>query len=168
MVKKAMFMEGHVPKGGACISSFVVAQKEGKVLVGKMSNPEIWVDRFLVGSAFAPKYAASGKWMLPASHLKFGESPDESAQRILREQLLVEVQDLRLAGIQSHLSGEPADPENAHWDLCIIYNATVPEPSSVPEWFSELRYVPVKNLRPSDFTRGHGDILERLGLTARQ
>jgi len=168
MVKKAMFMEGNVPKGGTCISSFIVAEKEGRVLVGKMSNPEIWVDRFLVGSAFAPKYAASGKWLLPASHLKFGESPDECAQRILREQLLVDVQDLKLAGIQSHLSGEPADIENAHWDLCIIYKATVPEPSRVPEWFSELRYVPVKNLRPSDFTRGHGDILEQLGLVANQ
>jgi ADP-ribose pyrophosphatase YjhB (NUDIX family) len=168
MVKKAMFMEGNVPKGGTCISSFIVAEKEGKVLLGKMSSPEIWVDRFLVGSAFAPKYAASGKWLLPASHLKFGESPDECAQRILREQLLVEVQALKLAGIQSHLSGEPASPEDAHWDLCIIYEATVPEPSSVPQWFSELRYVPVKNLRPSDFTRGHGDVLAQLGLVAEQ
>jgi len=106
--------------------------------------------------------------MLPASHLKFGESPDESAQRIIRDQLLVEVQNLKLAGIQSHLSGEPTDLENNHWDLCIIYKATVPEPSNVPEWFSELRYVSVENLRSSDFTRGHGDILARLGLTAEQ
>jgi hypothetical protein len=117
MVKKAMFMEGHVPKGSVCISSFIVAEREGKVLVGKMSSPEVWVDRFLVGSASAPEYAASGKWLLAASHLKFGESPDECAQRILREQLLVEVQGLNLAGIQSHLSGEPADLENAHRDL---------------------------------------------------
>ena len=168
MVKKAMFMEGQIPKGGACISSFIVAEKGEEVLLGKMSRPEIWVERFLVGSAFAPKYAASGKWMLPASHLKFGESPDESAQRIIRDQLLVEVQSLKLAGIQSHLSGEPADLENNHWDLCIVYKATVPEPSSLPKWFSELRYVPVKSLRTSDFTRGHGDILARLGLTAEQ
>jgi ADP-ribose pyrophosphatase YjhB (NUDIX family) len=168
MVKKAMFMEGQIPKGGVCISSFIVAEKDGAILAGKMSNPEIWVERFLVGSTFAPKYAASGKWMLPASHLKFGESPDESAHRIIRDQLLVEAQGLKLAGIQSHLSGEPADLENNHWDLCLIYEAKIPEASSVPKWFSELRYIPVKNLKPSDFTRGHGDILERLGLIGNQ
>ncbi len=168
MVQKAMFMEGHIPKGGACISSFIIAEKEGRVLVGKMSSPDIWVSRFLVGSAFAPKYAASGKWLLPASHLKFGESPDEAAQRILREQLLVEAQDLNLVGIQSHISGEPGNIEDAHWDLCIIYTATIPEPSTVLEWFSELRYVPARNLRVSDFTRGHGDVLEQLGLVTKQ
>ena len=30
MVKKALFMPGQVPEGGACISSFIIAEKEGK------------------------------------------------------------------------------------------------------------------------------------------
>jgi len=164
MVKKALFMPGQVPEGGACISSFIVAQKEGKVLVGKMKNPETWVEKFLVGPNFAPKYAASGKWLLPASHLKFGESPDECAKRILKEQLLAGEPGCILLGIQSHISGDPSDVENAHWDLCIIYRASIPEPIQVPEWFSELRYVSAKDLKTSDFTRGHGDILDQLGL----
>ena len=164
MVKKAMFMPGHVPEGGACVSSFIIAEKEGRVLVGKMKNPDIWVEKFLVGPNFAPKYAASGKWLLPASHLKFGESPDECARRVLKEQLLAGEQSCTLVGIQSHLSGDPGDVENAHWDLCIIYKALVAEPIRVPDWFSELRYVSAKDLKVCDFTRGHGDILERLGL----
>ena len=168
MVKKAMFTAGHVPKGGTCFSSFIITEKEGRVLAGKMAKPEIWVERFLVGPQFAPKYPASGKWLLPASHLKFGESPDECARRIVREQLLVAVGDCRLVGIQSHLSGESTDIEDAHWDLCIIYTATIPEPKQVPEWFSELRYVPVKGLKSSDFTRGHGDILEQLGIIGKE
>jgi ADP-ribose pyrophosphatase YjhB (NUDIX family) len=168
MIKKAMFMPGLVPKGGACISSFIVAEKEGKVLVGKMMNPEIWVEKFLVGREFAPKYAASGRWLLPASHLKYGESPDECAKRILKEQLLAGELSCTLVGVQSHLSGDPGDIENAHWDLCIVYRAAVPEPIQLPDWFSELRYVPVKDLKTSDFTRGHGDILEQLGLLERQ
>jgi ADP-ribose pyrophosphatase YjhB (NUDIX family) len=164
MVKKALFMPGHVPEGGACVSSFIIAEKEGKVLVGKMKNPDIWVEKFLVGPNFASKYAASGKWLLPASHLKFGESPDDCARRVLKEQILVGKPNCTLVGIQSHLSGDPGDVENAHWDLCIIYRALVSEPIQVPEWFSELRYVSAKDLKTSDFTRGHGDILERLGL----
>ena len=164
MVKKAMFMPGHVPEGGACISSFIVAEKEGKVLVGKMKNPDIWAAKFLVGANFATKYAASGKWLLPASHLKFGESPDECAKRVLKEQLLAGAPTCTLEGIQSHISGDPNDVENSHWDLCVIYKVSVPEPIRVPEWFSELRYVSVKDLKTGDFTRGHGDILEQLGL----
>ena len=81
MVKKAMFMDGQIPKGGTCISSFIIAEKNGEVLLGKITKPEIWVERFLMGSAFAPKYASSGKWMLPASHLKFGESPDQAGTK---------------------------------------------------------------------------------------
>jgi ADP-ribose pyrophosphatase YjhB (NUDIX family) len=168
MVKKALFMPGQVPEGGACISSFIVAEKDGKVLVGKMRNPETWVEKFLVGPSFAPKYAASGKWLLPASHLKFGESPDECAQRILKEQLLVGRGSCTLMGIQSHVSGDPSDIEKAHWDLCIIYRASIPEPVHVPGWFSELRYVMVKDLKTDDFTRGHGDILEQLGLLGKR
>jgi len=164
MVKKAMFMPGQVPSGGACISSFIIAEKEGRVLVGKMRNPEIWVEKFLVGREFASKYAASGRWLLPASHLKFGESPDECAKRILKEQLLAGELSCTLVGVQSHLSGDSSDIENAHWDLCIIYKASVPEPIRVPEWFSELRYVSAKDLKTSDFTRGHGDVLEQFGL----
>jgi len=163
MVKKALFMPGQVPEGGVCISSFVIAEKGGKVLVGKMKNPETWVERFLVGPNLAPKFAASGKWLLPASHLKFGESPDECAKRIAREQLLAG-ENCTLVGIQSHISGDPADIENSHWDLCIIYRASIPEPIQVPEWFSELRYVSTKDLKTGDFARGHGDVLEQLGL----
>lgn len=161
-------MPGQVPNGGVCVSSFIVAEKEGRVLVGKMKNPDIWVEKFLVGREFAPKYAASGKWLLPASHLKFGESPDECARRIIKEQILAGEMNCTLLGIQSHLSGDPNDVENAHWDLCVVYKASVPEPLQVPDWFSELRYVMAKDLRASDFTRGHGDILEQLGLLARQ
>jgi ADP-ribose pyrophosphatase YjhB (NUDIX family) len=164
MVKKAMFMPGQVPEGGACISSFVIVEKEGRVLVGKMKNPETWVEKFLVGPSFAPTYAASGKWLLPASHLKFGESPDQCAKRVMREQLLVGEPNCTLVGIQSHISNDSSDVENAHWDLCIVYRASVPEPIRVPDWFSELCYVSPRDLKTGDFTRGHGDILEQLGL----
>ena len=117
MIKKALFREGHVPKGGACISAFLVLTGKGGVLVGKMARPEIWVERFFVGESFAPQYASSGKWILPASHLKYGEKPDDSAKRILNE--LVGVNDdvkLKFSQVQSHLSQDPNDPESAHWD----------------------------------------------------
>jgi len=163
MVKKAMFMEGQVPTGGTCISSFLVLKGKNGVLVGKMTKPEVWVERFFVGEAFAPKYASSGKWLLPASHLKYGEKPEDAAKRILSEQLGLKGVKLSLAEVQSHLTGDPKDPEAAHWDICFVYEGTVKGKVPKPEWFSELEFLKPKTLAAEDFTRGHGDVLKELG-----
>jgi len=159
-----MFMEGHVPKGGACISVFLVLKGRDGILVGKMTRPEIWIDRFLVGEAFAPKYAASGKWLIPASHLKFGEDPEDAAVRVLVEQVGARKSKLSLLQVQSHLSQDPNDPEAAHWDICLIYGGRPRGKVERPEWFSDLRFVKPKELTSEDFTRGHGDVLKELGV----
>jgi ADP-ribose pyrophosphatase YjhB (NUDIX family) len=164
MVKKAMFMEGHVPKGGACISAFLVLKGKGGILVGKMAKPEIWVERFYMGEMFAPKYAASNKWLLPASHLEFGEKPEDAAKRVLTQQVGVPASKLTFRQIQSHLSQDPNDPEAAHWDLCFVYEGPLKGRVERPEWFSDLRFVNPKELHSDDFTRGHGDILKEFGL----
>jgi ADP-ribose pyrophosphatase YjhB (NUDIX family) len=164
MVKKALFMEGHVPKGGTCVSVFLVLKGKEGILVGKMAKPEIWIDKFLVGEAFAPKYAASGKWLIPASHLKYGEKPEDAATRVLVEQVGASKSKLSFLEVQSHLSQDPNDPEAAHWDLCLVYGGTVKGKIKRPEWFSELNFVKPKELKSDDFTRGHGDVLKELGV----
>ena len=163
MIKKALFREGHVSKGGTCISAFVVLTGKGGVLAGKMARPDIWVEKFFVGENFAPQYAASGKWVLPASHLKFGENPEDAASRILREQLGVNGVKLTLSQVQSHLSGDPTNPDEAHWDICLIYEGKVKGEIPKPEWFSDLKFLKPKGLSVDDFTRGHGEILKELG-----
>lgn len=163
MIKKAMFTEGHVPKGGTCISAFLVLTGKGGVLAGKMAKPNIWVEKFLVGENFAPKYASSGKWVLPASHLKYGEKPDDAAKRILTEQLDLGDVKLIFSQVQSHLSEDPNDPDSAHWDICFIYEGRVKGEVPKPEWFSELAFLKPKDMSVNDFTRGHGDVLKELG-----
>ena len=59
------------PEAGLCVGSFLVIEKKGRILFGKAVKPEF----------------AKGKWLLPASHLKYGEHPDDAAKRILKEQL---------------------------------------------------------------------------------
>jgi ADP-ribose pyrophosphatase YjhB (NUDIX family) len=164
MIKKALFMEGHVPKGGACISTFLVLTGKNGILVGKMAKPEVWVEKFFVGETFAPKYASSGKWVLPASHLKFGEAPEDAAKRVLAEQLGLRRVKLRLGEVQSHLSQDPNDPEAAHWDVCFVYEGKVRGAFKRPEWFSELTFVKGKGITVQDFTRGHGDVLKKFGV----
>jgi len=164
MIKKALFMEGHAPKGGTCLSSFLILKGNGGILLGKMSKPEIWVERFFVGEQFAPTYAASNKWLLPASHLKYGEKPSDAAKRILNEQVGLKNVKLTLREVQSHLAEDPADPEAAHWDICFVYEGNLRGSVKRPEWFSELTFVRLKGLRSDDFTRGHGDVLREAGV----
>jgi ADP-ribose pyrophosphatase YjhB (NUDIX family) len=163
MIKKALFMEGHLPKGGTCLSAFLVLKGKGGVLVGKMTKPSVWVEKFFVGETFAPKYASSGKWILPASHLKYGEKPDDAAERILREQLGLSGVKLSLRQVQSHLSQDPNDSEAAHWDICFVYEGEVKGEVPRPDWFSELAFVKSQNLSVDGFTRGHGDVLKESG-----
>ena len=167
MIKKAMFIEGNVPKGGACLSSFLVMRRKGGILVGKMAKPELWVEKFLVGESYAPKYVSSDKWVLPASHLQFGESPQDAATRILTEEVQAKKTKLRLLQVQSHLSQDPNDPEAAHWDICFVHGGTLKRHLERPEWFSELKFINTRSLTTDDFTRGHGDVLKELGVIKR-
>jgi len=168
---KSLFSETNVPPGGTCLSSFVMATNGQKILVGKMARPEIWVERFLVGPKFAPVYASSGKYILPARHLHWYESPLEAAHSVLTDQVGIDVPKSRLslAEVQSHVSGDVHDEkEPPHWDLCFLYRTQVPDrlaaKLSTPEWFSYLAFRPMRSLEPGDFTRGHGDVLEAAGM----
>jgi ADP-ribose pyrophosphatase YjhB (NUDIX family) len=160
-----MFNESNVPKGGTCLSAFLVLKGKAGILVGKMAKPEIWVERFLVGEAFAPRYVSSNKLVLPATHLKYGEKPEDAAKRVLLEQIGAGNVKLTLLQIQSHLSQDPNDPEAAHWDVCFVYAGRLRgKQLQRPEWFSELIFQRPSHLKSEDFTRGHGDILTELGI----
>ena len=168
---KALFSKDNVPPGGTCLSSFVVVSNGQRVLVGKMDRPEIWVERFLIGAARAPVYAASGKYILPARHLHWYESPLEAARSVLQDQIGLEVpgSKISLVDVQSHVSGDiDNEKEPPHWDICFLYQAQVSKSLAArirrPEWFSELVFKPLGSLNRDDFTRGHGDVLQAAGM----
>jgi hypothetical protein len=173
---KALFSETNVTPGGTCLSSFVVVSRGSRILVGKMARPEIWIERFLVGPKFAPTYAGSGKYLLPARHLHWYESPLDAARSVLVDQVRLAPRGrITLVDVQSHVSGDVADEkEPPHWDICFLYRVQVSEKEAAsltrPEWFSELAFRPLSGLKPDDFTRGHGDVLEMAGMigTARR
>jgi hypothetical protein len=172
--RKALFDERNVPPGGVCLSSFVLVRNGGMVLVGKMAKPEVWVDRFFVGEKFAPEYVASGKYLLPARHLAWYESPLEAAEGILRDQVRLRTprKAIHLVEVQSHVRGDVNNMEQPpHWDICFVYEVRVPARAirrlKAPPWFKDLRFVPLSSLSVDDFARGHGDILQEAGLVRR-
>lgn len=173
--KKALFREGDVPPGAVCVSSFVAVTSGRRILVGKMSKPDVWVKNFFVGERFAPDYAKSGKYLLPASHLAWYESPLDAAARVMREQLLLPVapEKISLLDAQSHVSGDVNDSSHPpHWDLCLLYQVKLSESAARrirrPEWFEDFGFRPLSGLSVGDFARGHGDVLEVAGLVGRR
>jgi len=168
---KALFSKDNVPPGGTCLSSFVIVSNGQRILVGKMDRPEIWIERFLVGPKFAPVYAASGKYVLPARHLHWYESPFEAARSVLRDQVGLDVPENRISivDVQSYVSGDiNNEKEPPHWDICFVYQTQVSKNLASklnrPEWFSALEFKPVRSLKQEDFTRGHGDVLQTAGM----
>jgi len=168
---KSLFSKDNVPPGGTCLSSFVIVSSGQRVLVGKMERPEIWIERFLVGPKFAAVYASSGKYILPARHLHWYESPLEAAASVLRDQVGLDVpaDKISLLAVQSYVSGDINDEkEPPHWDICFVYRAQIPKSLAAklrrPEWFSELAFKPLGSLKQEDFTRGHGDVLQTAGM----
>src|SRR5579862_4430146 len=77
-----------VPRGGLCLSSFLVLTEKGmsnRIFMGRL-NPDAPWDH--IGALDAPRMAVHSKgWMLPSSHLILYESPHDAARRILHEQL---------------------------------------------------------------------------------
>ncbi|HYB03346.1 MAG TPA: hypothetical protein VED17_02715 [Nitrososphaerales archaeon] len=164
--KKAQFTPESVPPGSVCISSFVVV-KDGKggTLAGRMEKLDVWLERFYMSPVMGPTYVASGKLVLPASHILWYESPLDASQRILNEMALIEVpkEQIGLVDVQSHLRPSTNDPSVPHWDLCLVYKVDNYQGKiKQPEWFKDFGFK--TNLKTEDFTRGHGDVLEEAGL----
>jgi hypothetical protein len=107
------------------------------------------------------------RWMLPASQLLLFESPDDAAQRVAREQLeldLVQLPSPRVfSETQTRVGAAGKDP---HWDLHFIYEIAWPKgrPPRARPW-KDLSFRTVNDTPRSTFGRGHGDVLELIGLS---
>ena len=106
-----------IPEGGVCLSAFIVLSQLGSpksVLMGRINKKAPWDH---IGALDAGRVELHSKgWMLPSSNLMLGESPQDAALRILREQLGVGDQPVEGPRVLSEISG----PLN-HWDLEFIF-----------------------------------------------
>ena len=143
-----------IPEGGLCISTFVILSKRGSpdlVLMGHINKKARWDH---IGALDPERIERHSKgWMLPSSALILGESPQQAAERILKEQLGLTDQPLEGPRIFSEVYG----PMN-HWDLEFLY---LGQRSDAPlnEAWSELRFVDLTKTRKEDIARKQADIL---------
>lgn len=147
-----------IPDGGFCISTFVVLTRQGapnEVLLGKLDTGADWEN---IGGLDKDRAELNSKgWMLPASQLLFGESPQAAAKRILVEMLGMPNQSLQGPAVFSEIYG----PKN-HWDIEFIFTGERKEAKPHGAW-KELRFLDATKLQQADFARSHQDILAHVG-----
>jgi len=104
-------------------------------------------------------------WVLPASQLIYGESPDEAARRLLAEQLGGARAALAPPQVLSEVYAPKRFPEaRSHWDLEFLYRGRLAEddlPSGSP--WAELRFLDPRARRRSEFARSHEEVLDAAG-----
>ena len=143
-----------IPEGGFCISAFVIVSKTGnqnQVLMGHINKTARWDH---IGGLDQERVARHSKgWMLPSSGLLWCESPQDAAQRILKEQLGLMDQKLDGPLIFSEVYGSPD-----HWDLEFLFLGERDKPPSHEAW-SELKFIDLTETRKEEIARLHEDIL---------
>ncbi|MEM3190769.1 MAG: NUDIX hydrolase [Candidatus Parvarchaeota archaeon] len=148
-----------IPDSGFCLSVFLVISQTGnkdKVLLGKPNVNAPWEH---IGALDKDRVINnSNRWMLPSSHLIFGESPWDAAKRVSDEQLGIRNIELQGPFVFSEVWG----PKN-HWDIEFIFQG---ERNDVPQHdaWKELKFLDTTKLRREDFARSHEDILEHIGM----
>src|SRR2546427_10403315 len=137
-----------IPEGGFCLSAFLVisnSRNPKEVLLGRL-NPEAPWDN--IGALDPPRVELNKNgWLLPASHLIVGESPQEAAKRILREQLELSEQKLEEPMVFSEVYGE-----HSHWHLEFVFLGKRESVKSTPAC-RELRVGGSSHLRKEDVAR---------------
>jgi hypothetical protein len=147
-----------IPEGGMCISAFVILEQRGRphcILLGRVNKEAPW-DHLAALDRERVEKLSSG-WMLPSSHLLLFEAPQEAAQRIMREQLKIEDQQLS----KPFAFAEAYGPNN-HWDFHFIFRGE--RDSVTPNYvWTELKFLDVTTLRKGEIVRAHDDILGYAG-----
>ena len=158
-----------VPKGGFCISSFlIIRDKENprRVLMGHLDPSENWDH---IGALTRNRKEEHSKgWMLPSCHVIYGESPSDAAKRIAVEQLGIASEQVGLSGPRdySEVYGSKINPDaKEHWDLEFLFEGRL-GPKKLSEnrskaW-KDLDFVDIDSVDKNEIARSHGDILARI------
>ncbi|HTT35706.1 MAG TPA: hypothetical protein VMH78_07560 [Thermoplasmata archaeon] len=164
----AAFSVTSIPPDGLCLSAFLVLTERTasppRVLLGRIDPRAAW-DHW--GALDAARVAAwQDRWMLPASHLLFLESPQAAAERLRTELTGLSARPLAGPIVVSDVYAPERHPAHgSHWDIEFIFrgDAVVSELKPPAPWRT-LEFVDVSTLRATDLARSHGDILASAGL----
>jgi ADP-ribose pyrophosphatase YjhB (NUDIX family) len=157
----------HVPRGGVCLSAFVVVRdRQGRILFGRPRAHPAWPERGCLPIWRVREIRKSGEWILPASHLLMGEAPDDAARRIARIWLGLPNANPKLAALDSSSfptgggrGSRRSKRKDYHWTLCFVYQLRVNrKPRTLPMW-EELQFISKAGAKTLTIGRMHRDLL---------
>lgn len=156
-----------VPEGGFCTSAFLIVEREGRVLAGRMdeAHADTWIEEWAPNVAFyeGDRYERLFEgWRFPATYLQTGEHPQAAVERVARDQLGLEALDIGPPTIVSSAKASRRSPHARHWDLLFVHRARGPERVEAPEHWAQLSYRSVEHLAEEEATMLHGDLVELL------
>lgn len=150
-----------VPPGGICLCAYLFVVSGRKVLLGKYAEHPAW--ERLAGMDDQRVRSNADGWTVPATHLKFGEDPRETARRIGEEILIL---DKGLVYpepyIKTFFYESAAVPDEKHFDLLFLFELSVGADAEVarPPWYQALEWLDVGTVRSEPFSRQHEDVVE--------
>ncbi len=157
-----------IPPEGFCLDVFWVVRRRdapNQVLLGQIEPREVWQE---VGGIMPSRLAEVAEgWMLPSSHLVYGESPDAAARRVASEQLGLSLEFPTIERVVSETYRPSYYPHGGdHWDLQFIYGTradpeTIRPPSGL---WRRLEFRSRSDLDGRPIVRSHGDILDYVGV----
>lgn len=135
-------MEIRIPKIGVG----VIVNKDGKILMQQRRNAH-----------------GDGTWSFPGGHLEWGESPEECAIRESREEMGIEIRDVKPAAFTNDIFSE----EDKHY-VTLFMTAKItsgeprimePDKTTDMGWFAwdempEPLFLPVQNLKRQGYRPG--------------
>jgi ADP-ribose pyrophosphatase YjhB (NUDIX family) len=165
----ASFSVTEIPADGFCISAFLVlrdSSNPSRVLMGHL-NPQAPWDH--IGALDPSRVEAHRyRWMLPSSHLIYGETPPDAARRILVEQLeLPPTLPLEDPRIFSEVGPARRFPVmKGHWDPEMIFMGRLlpTDVRSAAAW-TDLAFVDMRTTARAEIARSHDEILDLVGLS---
>lgn len=154
-----------LPEAGFCASSFVFVRRGSTILAGIPKEHPRWTKEW------APNFLAYSKanlrnefssWRLPAAYLYEGESPDDTARRVLRDQLRLPTRPLHNPDVYAFYDPSSWYRGKRHYDLCFVYELRGLAPKTTPRWWERLEFVTPRTLRKEALGSGMSDLLRVL------
>lgn len=150
-----------VPRGGMCLCAFLFVVSEEKLLLGRYADHPAWES--LAGMESKGVTANAHGWTIPASHVKFGEDPRDTARRIGEEILMLDGRQVYSEPYVTTFSYEPAiAPGEKHYDVLFLFDLSVPAGIAVgkPPWYEVLEWFDTGTVQHLPFARQHEDVAE--------
>ena len=150
-----------VPRGGMCLCAFLFVMSGGKILLGRYADHPAWEQ--LCGMENMRVKANARGWTIPASHLKFGEDPRDTARRIGEEILTLDKGLIYSEPYVKTFFYEPAiAPGKKHFDVLFLFEVSLKADVKVPKppWYEALEWLDIGTLQSEQFSRQHEDVAE--------